>query len=250
MSVYLFGALWVLGAAALACGLAVLVRKKSSKEHHDNQPLNTVLSLIGGLHAVLMVFVLIGLFDGAGAARAGTYREADGLVAVSWAADSLPEPARTRIHELTRAYTTTVLDQEGPRMRSAEPVDDAGWSQLGELQNTIDAAPAGDDWRQERRIDAKDQLWQVYQARQDRLAASTARVNVVVWFALVIGSLATVTLADLVSGLKASSYLIMVSIVASVIALLLYAIYQLQNPFAGGANVSLDAFRAAFTRLG
>lgn len=250
MSVLALGLVWVLGAVVLVAGFALLIRKNRPNDLHDNVPLNTVLTLVGGLHAVLVVFVLIGLFDSVGTARGGTYREADGLVAVSWAANALPEPSRTRIHDLSRAYLGTVLDREWPRMRDADAVETTGWTQLTDLQRAIDSATATGDWQEERRKDAKDRLWEVYQARQERLSASTGQINLVVWLALALGSLATITLTYLVSGLRLTTYLIMVCTVTGVIALLLFAIFELQNPFGGGANLSMDAFRSALTRLG
>ena len=51
-----------------------------------------------------MAFVLISLFDAAGTASADSYREANTLVAIDWAGDSLPEPARGQIHALSQAY--------------------------------------------------------------------------------------------------------------------------------------------------
>jgi hypothetical protein len=36
---------------------------------------------------------------------------------------------------------------------------------------------------------------------------------------------------------------------AATLAVLLFAIYQLQNPFAGGASIGSDAFQSALGRL-
>jgi hypothetical protein len=44
--------------------------------------------------------------------------------------------------------------------------------------------------------------------------------------------------------------MLIVSALAGTLALLIYAIYQLQNPFAGGAAIGPEAFRAALDRLG
>jgi hypothetical protein len=45
------------------------------------------------------------------------------------------------------------------------------------------------------------------------------------------------------------SYAFIVSMLSGAIGLLLFAIYQLQNPFGGGAGVGPDAFLSALSRL-
>jgi hypothetical protein len=42
---------------------------------------------------------------------------------------------------------------------------------------------------------------------------------------------------------------VIVSMLSGAIGLLLFAIYQLQNPFGGGASVGPDAFISALSRL-
>jgi hypothetical protein len=252
MSVYVVGLLWVLGAGIVSAAIAFLVhgRHNATEDADGNSPVGAVFSLVAGLHAVLMVFVLIGLFDAAGNARADTYREADGLVAVAWAGDSLPAPARDRIDTLSRTYANTVIEREWPRMRLAEKVDTSGWSQLNELRMTIEQANAADDWQQARKAEAAEQLWEIYQARQARLNASDSGVGIVVWFALALGSIATVALPYLFSGAKLTTYVAVVATMAGMVALLLFAISQMQNPFSGGASVDPDAFRSALDRIG
>lgn len=254
MDIYVVGLLWVLGAGILAAAIAFLVRRRRSGTEDDsddgNSPVGAVFSLVAGLHAVLMVFVLIGLFDAAGTARAETYREADGLVAVAWAGDSLPAPAREKIDTLSKTYASNVIEREWPRMRLAQDVDTSGWSQLNELRLTIEQANAADDWQQARKTEAAAQFWEVYQARQARLNAGGGGVSIVVWFALVLGSIATVALPYLFSGANLVTYVAVVSTMACMVALLLFAIYQMQNPFSGGASVDPDAFRSALDRIG
>jgi hypothetical protein len=43
--------------------------------------------------------------------------------------------------------------------------------------------------------------------------------------------------------------MIMVGVLAGTIALLLFAVYQMQDPFTGGAAVGPDAFTSALSRL-
>lgn len=74
-------------------------------------------------------------------------------------------------------------------------------------------------------------------------------VGMVVWFVLIGGSVIFVLLPNLFGGTKSLTHVVIVSTLAAATTLLLFAIFQLQNPFAGGSKVGPDAFRQAIERL-
>lgn len=246
MNLYFAGLMWVVGAALVAGALAYLVRRIGATEGvvENNEAAGQVFTLVGGLQAVLLAFVLISLFDGTAAAEDGSYREADGLVAAVWATGS------SDVATQARAYAREVITREWPRMREGLPVDDTGWANLEKLRTAVARAPVTDEWTSNQKTEAADQLWQVYQARQDRLnAAGSDGVNPVVWFALLIGAVMAVALPVLFGGPKPATHIFIVSILAATMTLLLYATHQLQNPYGGGAQVSPAAFESALDRM-
>ncbi len=252
MSIYLTGLLWVGGAAVVAAVLAYLIRKYGELEGRsaNNEAAGQVFTIVGGLHAVLVAFVLIALFDGVTQAGDAAYREADGLVAATWASDALSKETGNEVRELSREYAETVINDEWPGMVAGTEFESAGWSQLDQLRQVVAEAPATDEWQVERKTEAANQLWQVYEARQERLDAAGGGVSSVVWFVLVAGSAMAILLPLLFGGPRIRTHVLIVATLAATITLLLYATYQLQNPFGGGAEVSPDAFEAAVERFG
>lgn len=252
MNIYVSGLLWVSGAALAAAVVAYLIRRIGATEGtvENNEAAGQVFTLVGGLQAVLVAFVLISLFDGASAAEDGSYTEADSLVAAVWASESLSEEARADITAQTRSYVDTVVNEEWPRMRSGEGVSDRGWDELSELRRLVAAAPAGDEWSIDQKTEASQQLWAAYQARQDRLNTATGGgVNSVVWFAMVAGAVMSLALPLLFGGPKPVTHILIVSTLAATMTLLLFATQQLQNPYSGGAEVEPTAFVSALDRL-
>jgi hypothetical protein len=256
VSLYSAGVATVASVAALAAGVAFLLRRLALRAGRAeacverNEPLGQVFTIVGGLHAVVLAFVLITLFDGASAAADDAAREANALVAVDWAAAALPEPTRSAIHELTTQYMDTVIEREWPRLRAGQPVDGTGRMQLDELRQAIDRADTSNAWQHERRLAAANRLWEAYQARQRRLDASGGGVGLVVWFALVTGSLLAMALPFLFGGTELATHVVMVAVLAATISLLMFAIYQMQNPFSGGASIEPDAFQSARQLVG
>jgi hypothetical protein len=250
MSIYISGILWVVGAALVAGVSAYLVRRMGEAQGtvDNNDAAGQVFTLVGGLEAVLLAFVLISLFDGTSAAEDASYKEADSLVAAVWAAESLPDG--DEVAAQARTYAREVIDQEWPRMAQGAEAGEAGWTDLEEMRAVVAAAPAADEWAIGRKTEATDQLWEVYQTRQDRLNTATGGgINSVVWFALVVGGVMAVALPILFGGPKTATHILIVSILAGTVALLLFATHQLQNPYGGGAQVSPAAFESALDRL-
>lgn len=252
MDIYLQGLVWVLGVAIVAGALTVLIHRLTSGDGRsgNNESAGNVFVIVGGLQAVLVAFVLISLFDNVNQAQDNAQQEANSLVAVTWAADSFPEATRAQIHDLARKYATTVRDQEWPQMQAGDTVTGAGPQYLAQIHDAIDQTPSGDDWLKDRKTEASNQLWQVYQFRQDRLdAADGSGVNAVTWFALIVGAVLSMTFTYMFGGPKLIAHVVIVGVLAATMTLLLFAIFQLQDPFNGGANVGPDAFDSALARL-
>ncbi|WP_432937556.1 hypothetical protein ACQPXM_25330 [Kribbella sp. CA-253562] len=251
MSLTFSGLFWVIGLMLVTAVMAVILRK--ARQHFgreaNNEVAGQVFTIVGGVNVVVAAFVLISLFDAADRAEENTYQEANALIAVRWASDSLAEPARARIEKLTQDYASQVSENEWPDLRAGKPVDERGWTLLTQLQNEIERVPTKSDREEDSRVEASAQLWNVYEARQERLNSAGSGVNAVVWFAILVGSAMSIGLMFLFGGPGVYSYAVIVSMLSGAIALLLFAIYQLQNPFTGGANVGPDAFVAALSRL-
>lgn len=250
MSLYINGLLWVLGAAVTAGAAAYVVHRfrRDGKDGY-NESVGQVFTIVAGLQAVLVVFVLITLFDEVAKAEDGSYREASNVVAVAWAVEALPEPARARVARLTQNYLNTVATTEWPRMRDSADVGDTGLAQLDQIRATLNEVQTDDDWQLDRKTEAANRLWDVYQARQERLNAAQGGVNTILWFAMIAGGFMTFLLPLLFGGTRPAVHILIVSALAGSMALLLFATFQLQNPYGGGAPVEPDAFQSAATRV-
>lgn len=251
MSVYLIGAAWMVVAAAVTAVAAYGVRNFTHREgrSENNDAAGHVFTIVDGLYAVLVAFVLIGLFDNVGAAQTTSYQEADSLVATVWAADSLPAPAGHQIHQLAIGYADQVVGTEWSQMADDQAVSGKGWNTLNQMHSVIVSTTTTSDWENDRRTEAANQLWSVFQDRQQRLNDAGSSVSAVMWFALIIGGLLALAPPLLFGGPKIRAHIVLVSTLAATLALLVYAIYQLQNPFAGSGAVGPDAFRSALDRL-
>jgi hypothetical protein len=246
---------WVVCAVIAGALIAYSVRHYGLDEgrRDNNDAAGQAFTIIGGLHAVVVAFVLISLFDAAGQARERSNVEARSLVAASWAANSLPDPVPAQVRELAKNYAQTVVHQEWPHLQQGTEVPGDGWGQLDQLRAAVESAAlsSGNDWLVRRKVEAQADLVEVYQTRQARLnAVRDNQVGSVLWFVLAVGSLIFVLLPNLFGGTKPLTHIIIVSALAAATALLCFAIYQLQNPYGGGTKTGPEGFNQAIERLG
>lgn len=252
MSIYLHGVLWIAGAMLAGGALASVIRRFGVHEGRldHNEAVGQVFTIVAGLHAVVLAFVLVSLFDTVGEVKEGAYSEAESVVNTYWAVDALEPPVGDQARAIGADYASTVLGQEWPRMRVGQPVGDQGWRDLERMRAVVQAAPSDGDYQDGRKSEALTQLSQVAHQRQDRLnKAYDHGVVTVVWVVLSLGTVVTVLLPALFGGTRMFAHVVVVSIVAGALVLLLFAIYELQNPYSGGVGVQPDAFRWAHSRL-
>jgi hypothetical protein len=251
MNVYLIGLLWVFGAVAIATLLMIVIRRFISAERRDagDEATGRVFTVVAGLNAVLVAFVLISLFDAVGAARAGAHQEANSLVAAYWGADLLPEPARAEIQKRCRSYATTVVNTDWPQMRDNKPVDETGKVQLEQIHQAITSVTPTSFAEEERQVAVEAELSAVYKARQLRLEAAEYRISSILWLTLIVGAVLSVGLTCLFGGSKLSTHIIVAATLAGTLTILLFAIYQLQNPFSGGVKVGPEALDSALRQF-
>lgn len=251
MTVYLGGLIWVAGAALTAALIASLVRWLGATEGaaRNNEAAGQVFTLVGGVQAVLVTFVLISLFDGVGAAKEQAYTEANSLVGAVWAAEAASDSSGAQARKAARAYAKTVVTEEWPRMRADGTVRSDGWSDLERVRAAIETVPSKSEWTATQKSKALDHLSAVYEARQSRLAAAKDTVDEVVWFALIVGAVMVMTLPLMFGGHRPTAHIVIVAVLAATMTLLLYATHQLENPYGGGAHVDPAAFQSALHRL-
>ncbi|WP_410876033.1 hypothetical protein [Nocardia sp. A7] len=243
--------LWVIVAAGLAGTAAYLLRRRGKGRDGEstNESVGQVFTLVGGLQVVLASFLLIGMLDtNAGAAKAAS-EEADQLLALQWAGDALPEPARSTITSAVHAYTGEVIEVEWPAMTSGSEVDNTAWNQLSAVRTAIAASPATDEWQRSRQIAAADRLWEVYEARQVRVEAAGSALSPMMWVALALGAILSVGLSLLFAGTSARVHVLVVASFAALVTFMIFTIFELQNPYGRAAAVTPAAFDAVLAQL-
>jgi hypothetical protein len=226
----------MLVAAVVTLLIRRIVRQPSGESH--NEVAGFIFATVGVIAAVLLAFIVFALWEGFGTAERATTQEAATVLATARYATTLPEPVRHEMHDQLRAYAEIVLNSEWKTMtedsgRAGDQVIAGLWSTYGKLQ------PAG------AYAQAATLLSDLSIARTQRILSSYAVLPNVFWIVLIGGALVTVIFALVLYMENAPIHALMVALLAGILALTLWLIFEVNHPFAGAVQVPKDAFEHA-----
>ncbi|WP_018350108.1 DUF4239 domain-containing protein [Longispora albida] len=250
MNLYLQGILWVIGAGLLASALLYLLQRYGSAElrAQHNDVTGAVYTNLGVLYAVMLAFIVIAVWDSLGEAERTSYAEANDLVEVYWAGQHAPAPQGPKIKELSRQYAMTVTEAEWPKMARGEATGPEGWAVLDQLRTQVESLKSEDATVQARYDSAVAKVVSLIENRQSRLDAGGG-LTPVVWLVLIGGGMLFIAFAFLFGVPSRIGHQILVVTITMMVVMLLFAVYQLEDPYSRSGAVGPEGMRFALSRF-
>jgi hypothetical protein len=226
----------MLVAAAVTLLIRQIVQKPSGESH--NEVAGFIFATVGVLYAVLLALMVLAVWEAYSTAEHAAAQEAATVLATARYATTLPEPVRHEMLAGLRTYTEVVLTDEWRTV--TEGTSSAGdaaintlWSSYGKLQ------PPG------AYSHAATLLSDLSTARTQRILSSQASLPAIFWVVLVGGGIITLIFAFVLYMENAQVHALMVALLAGIIALCLWLIFEVNHPFAGAVQLPKDAFEHA-----
>ena len=249
-----FGVLVVFaGCLAALVGLEVVQRLvPAEKRQEHNDVAGFLYAVVGIVYAVLLALLVIAVWEQFQKARETVESEANGVAEVAWLAHRLPEPERHELQEDARAYAQEVVDTEWPRMEQGlEGVQSfpEGWDLISSIRVTLQEVEVRTAADQALYTEGLDQIERLNDARRMRFVAAEEGIPGVLWAVLVFGAVVTVGFTYLFGLRNTRAHRLMVMSLTSVIALVLFTIGVMEDPFSGGASLEPEAFELILERF-
>lgn len=251
MAIWWQGLLFALVVVAAASVIVALLQRFAppTARGHNNELGTTLFELLTVLYAIVLAFVLITAWENKNEAGHVTYKEANELVGVYWSAAALEPEQRDEIRAAVRAYTEEVIATEWPAMRGQDPVSSEGLLLLDAMRAPIAAVQTDEDAVQARLDTTRDGILAVSEYRTDRLFQAQRGLGPVMWTVLVPGAL-LVFAVMLTLGTPTRKYqFVLVGLISGMVALMLFAAYQLEYPFSRGEAADPVAYQTALERF-
>jgi hypothetical protein len=240
MPTWLAGVVIVGGSMAVAALITFFVRQRvrqPSGESH-NEVAGFIFATVGVLYAVLLALMVFALWEQYGTADRAAAQEAAALLATARYSGTLPEPVRHEMHDQLHAYAEVVLNNEWKTMTEASGT--AGDKVIADLWTSYAKLRPVSDYS-----DAVTLLDDLSTSRTQRILSSQAALPWLFWVVLVGGGLITLIFCFILFMENAPVHASMSALLAGIIALCLWLIFEVNHPFEGAVQVPKDAFEHA-----
>jgi hypothetical protein len=235
-------------AALLAATMHVLPLGRPARAHDPDaeaagrkELLDRIVTLVGGVFAFLLGFVIVTNLGIMNTARQTTVDEANGLSQIYSAAHELPQPEHTTIRTQLQTYVMTVIHTEWPLMAEHE-LSGSAWQQITTVRDEIYSSPEGNPRVTMAQGQMLAGLNTAVSARRSRAMQAAQGMPACLWWLLITFG-AILLLMPVLKGIaftrtNMAYYLLF----GGLIGLALWFVFELNYPFSGGLTVHPDAF--------
>ena len=237
--------LFIVGAVVITLlGWWILHRtvKKDAERGGHNEVVGLLFTMIGGLYAILLAFIIVDVWTDFHAADNAVTQEASAVMLVADYAGSLPAPAAHEFRQKLGDYVETVMNDEWQTMANnwgAEVNSPKAEAQLADLWRFVHNVPPD----QQKDSLLAGALGSMTQYRVVRLMSSNSVVPDIFWLILFLGMLLLIFLSLMLYMDNSRLHLALVIILSIMLAISLWIIAITNNPFAGDVHVTPDALQ-------
>jgi hypothetical protein len=247
---WLFGLLMIVFYIVTSISGLLLVRKYyphvKCKPHNDIA--GFIFAVIGVIYAVLLAFVVVVTWQDFDKAQDVTVNEANCIAAIY--RDSRPFPAefRAELKNDLKNYVTAIVNEE--------------WRTMAKGRRSLDAQKAQEKlWELYGGFKPKNETQKIYFAesvkklnqasemRRQRIFYASTGIHPILYFVLITGSFITIAFTMLFGTENIVPHLTMVSLLAAMIALIIFTIIAMDYPFTGDIRITPDVFTNILSTL-
>ena len=227
------------------CLGTVLIRPWVRRNAADQAGWNT---LIGAVYAAYVVFygitlalIAVSAYQGYGAANQTVGREAAALGTLYRDVSSYPEPIRGELQAMLRDYTRYVIEEAWPAQRQGV-IPEGGTARTTAFQNRLLSFQPQTRAQAILHAETIAQFGVFVDYRRQRLQSVLAGLPAALWFVVVVGAILNAGLTWLFDVNRLIVHLILASILSVFVALVVYLVVAMDNPFRGELSVYPEAF--------
>jgi Protein of unknown function (DUF4239) len=249
-----FGVLVVIGAClAAVAGLEVVQRLvPAEKRQEHNDVAGFLYAVVGVVYAVLLALLVIAVWEQFQRANETVEGEANSVADIAWLANGLPETERFQLQGHARSYAREVVDEEWPLMEQGiegERGTPEAWSLVDDMRDTLQEFEPRTEAEAQIYAEGLDQIDRLGDDRRMRLVQAEEGIPGVLWVVLVFGAVVAIGFTYLFGLRNSWAHRLMVMSLTSVIALVLFTIGVMEDPFSGGAPIEPRAFELILERF-
>jgi Protein of unknown function (DUF4239) len=231
---------------AFALGLLFTLRRLwapgTRREHNDL--IGWQFGILGTTYAVIVAFMLSGVWNAFASAATNAEVEANSLVNVFRCAEGLPSAQRDAIQDLALNYARVMISEEWPAM-THQSLSPAGSRITQQLWAAAMQSPVHTELEQASLNHMLTELSNMTQHRRIRQLQSRFQLPPILWTVLIAGGVIMVASSCLFGTQNFKLHFVHVLTLSLFVSLVLVAISDIDQPFQGVVRVGPDSFNLA-----
>jgi len=221
--------------------------KPATRSAH-NDAIGPNVSVMGTTYAVLIAFMLSGVWTDMQAASLNTEQEANSLVNIYRFAEELPQDSRAVVQNLTHKYAEVMVAEEWPAM-THEDSSPTGHILIRDLWHAMTSVQPHTATELQVMDHSLSELTTMTEHRRIRLLQSRQKLPGILWAVLIVGGIVTVGSTCLFGIENFKLHIVQVFEISFLISLMLVSIAAIDRPFQGQVHVPSDAFQYAIETM-
>jgi hypothetical protein len=222
--------------AAVAFLFAVTQTSPAHSRKESNDFTGAVVAVIGTTYAVLLAFMLSGVWNMYQQAEINAEQEANDAVNVYRISAHLPQPTADQMQELVRQYVSYVIRKEFQAL-SNDTIPAEGGDLVARMWSTVHGIKLSSSNEQVAFGALMSTLQSLTEHRRIRIMQSRERLPSILWTVLIAGGVITVTAACFFGVPNFRFHLLQVMVLSFLISLVLVAIADIDRPYQGDVRV-------------
>ncbi len=216
----------------------------SSHRRQHNDVIGPSVEVLGTTYAVILAFMLSGVWTNFRSAENNAEQESNALVNLYRMARGLSPNDCALIQNLVRSYASVIVNDEWPAMSQGKvspqshTIVDQIWKTMTQIQPQTPTQQLSLDH-------SLAEMSTFTQFRRTRELQSRSQLPAMLWAVLIVGAIVTLGSACLFGVEDLKVHMIQIFFLSFMISLVLVAISNIDQPFRGPVHVSSDSFRFA-----
>ena len=230
--------------AAIVFLFGVTRASAADSRQESNDFTGAVVAVIGTTYAVLLAFMLSGVWSMFQQAQVNAEQEANDLVSIFRLASLMEDPARQQLQDLSRRYAQTAISVEFPAMsRDALPQQEGG--QVAAMWKVAALVQPHSAEESQALSELVSTLRSFTEHRRIRIMQSREALPTILWSVLIAGGIITVAASCFFGVPNFRFHLLQVIVLSFLISLVLVAIADIDRPYQGDVRVVPTGFEFA-----
>jgi hypothetical protein len=241
--------------AIAVCGVIILVALIGLRLFHrwvpwhkreeDTAMVGLSYALCGGLYAVMLAFVAVGVFETMDRTAAIASEEANSLGSLTFDSPGLPPELALRVREDINQYIDIVTKKEWPSQKNYDmkPSNfEEGWKQVRQISLDMASFEPTTQGQSTVKAEMESVVNELYTARRTRLLAANQHLPDAVWQMLIFGLLLVAVYVYLFGPHSYRMHIAVTTLTMLSIGMVFTLVIALDYPFRGDVSVDSEAY--------